>query len=123
MRDVIFGNLRRQKWYRRKVGAMGWSIDYGWWCGKWEISIFVILEGEMVDKMGLLAIRGTISGLGGWRGWNRSVYGWLWDLEFDGEFWVRERLEERAEMIGGWIFKLVCGITSLVENEKVALYC
>ena len=38
-------------------------------------------------------------------------------------FLIGERGGKRVRMVGGWIFKLVCGMTSLVENEKVALCC
>lgn len=40
----------------------------------------------MVDKMGLLAIRGTISGFVRWRGCFISVYGEIWVIGIGWDF-------------------------------------
>ena len=51
-RGIIFWIFWRQIWLRKMVKTLGRYVDYGWWHGKWKISIFVILEDEMIDKWG-----------------------------------------------------------------------
>ena len=118
-RGIIFWIFWRQMWIRKMVRTLGKFIDYGWWHGKWKISIFMNLEGEMIDKMRLLAIRGTISGLMNWKG--RFI-------RLDGRFrlldiWMEFLSTWRGRYVWGWIFKLVCGMTSLYHFELAKANC